>query len=340
MCKPLSLAAFGASLTWCRGAVVGFVGGSYDGWEQYDWNALTHLGFWTEPGSDVRAMAEQHGVKLFRDHGSGCSIDCYTNDSEKEAAVQKILSDVQQNNLDGVFFDEERSGFEMSKKQRDGYADFVKRASDALQPLGKTVFVCVAGRPSYEFRNYDYGPMAEASEFLFVMGYDMHFWDDYSCVLNGECSPAEAAYPDVSDGVTQYLKQVPGSKLVLGLPWYGQRYTVVVLPFNEGQVDYKDVLRYQQESKIKKLTLMDKDKSWKLECKGTCDPDGKNKGGTVWFDDAETLAPKYQLARDNGLLGVGVWKIDSLPYDGSHDEERDAMWAALAAWNDAEVELV
>lgn len=209
-----------------------------------------------------------------------------------------------------------------------------------MRPLEKTVFVCVAGRPSYEFRDYDYGPMAEASEFLFIMAYDMHFWDDYSCVLNGECSPAEAAYPDVSDGVTQYLKQVPGNKLVLGLPWYGQRYTVVLLPFNEGQVDYKDVLRYQQESKIKQLTLMDKDKSWKLVCKGACDPDGKDKGGVVWFDDAETLAPKYQLAHDNSLLGVGVWKIDSLPYDGSHDKERDAMWTALAGWNGGMAELV
>ena len=101
---------------------------------------------------------------------------------------------------------------------------------------------CVGARPSYEFRSYDYAGLANATEFLFIMGYDAHFWDDYTCVTKGTCSPAEASIKDLSLGVQQYLQEVPGDKLVLGLPWYGQLYTQLVLPINRGQVDYKAVL--------------------------------------------------------------------------------------------------
>ena len=48
----------------------------------------------------------------------------------------------------------------------------------------------------------------------------MHFWDDYTCVLKGTCSPAEAPIKDLKLGVTEYLAMVPPSKLVLALPWY------------------------------------------------------------------------------------------------------------------------
>merc|ERR1711988_1590565 len=129
------------------------------------------------------------------------------------------------------------------------------------------------------------------------MGYDMHFWDDYSCVLNGECSPAEAPYPNIKDGVQQYLKQVSGDKLVLGLPWYGQMYTYYgPLPINEGQVDYKDVLTALEKTG-KTPKLIDNDKAWKLVCDGEC-ISGK-KGNAIWYDDAETLTSKYQLAADH-----------------------------------------
>lgn len=37
------------------------------------------------------------------------------------------------------------------------------------------------------------------------------------------CSPAEASIRSVKAGTEEYLKIVPGNKLVMGFPWYGQR---------------------------------------------------------------------------------------------------------------------
>merc|ERR1711971_36128 len=216
--------------------------------------------------------------------------------------------------------------------------DLVTEVAEALaeDDGDKGVFTCVGGRPSYEFRNYDYSGLVKAdNSFLFIMAYDMHFWDDYTCVLKGECSPAEAPYPDVKDGVKEYAQKISPDKLVLGLPWYGQRYTyVTLLPINEGQIDYQDVLKVIDNGKVKSKTKVQKDQSWKIACHGACE-DGK-KGGAIWYDDAETLAPKYKLASDNNLMGVGVWEVDKLPYDDDkHDKEVKAMWSALSDWKAA-----
>ena len=165
-----------------------------------------------------------------------------------------------------------------------------------------------------------------------AQGYDAHFWDDYTCVIKGACSPAEAPIKDMSDGVTQYAALVPSEKLVLGLPWYGQRYTRVVLPINEGQIKYKDVLAVEATAgRVKSKTLDKSSMTWKIVCNGAC-VDGK-KGGEIWIDDATTLAPKYQLAKDNKLRGVGMWTADNLPTDAAHAKELNDMWAAIAAWD-------
>ena len=77
-----------------------------------------------------------------------------------------------------------------------------------------------------------------------------------------------------------YGREVDGSKLVLGLPWYGQLYQTVILPFNMGQIDYKDVLAVEdKDGRVKHKTLDKDSQTWKIECNGAC-VDGK-KGGVI-----------------------------------------------------------
>ena len=78
--------------------------------------------------------------------------------------------------------------------------------------------------------------------------------------------------------------------------------------------------------------------TWKIDCSSGCIDKGGGIGtSSAWYDDAETLGPKFALAGTKGLRGVGMWKADDLPTpaaDGSdpHAAERRAMWAAIAAW--------
>lgn len=83
--------------------------------------------------------------------------------------------------------------------------------------------------------------------------------------------------------------------------------------------------------RVQKKEMDNDSQTWVLTCNGAC-VDGKT-GGKIWYDDSTTLKPKYALAHSNGLRGVGVLEITKLDYSGKHDDERDAMWTALAAWN-------
>jgi len=317
--------------------VVAFSGGEYDGWQQWDWKAITHLAFWTLPKDDVRAKAKASNVKLFQVDGAHLDPKDWTDSSKVKEAVQKIKQQLADKNLDGTFLDYEGNG--ISSAQKKAYTSYVAAIQKAIAP--KEVFVCVGGRPTYEWRDYDYPGLAAASTFLFIMGYDMHFWDDYTCVQKGTCSPAEAPLKDLKDGVASYLKQVPADKLVLGLPWYGQRYTQVLgLPINEGQVDLGDIfpILYGDEQKRKKSHTFfnnDKDDAWKLICNGACID--KKKGNVIWYDDDQSLAKKYQIAGDNKLLGVGVWEVDKLDYSGKYDKYVKKMWDALGSWQQVTV---
>ena len=307
--------------------VVAFVT-EYDSYQQWNWDAITVLGFWTTPPDAVRAQAQASGVRLFAAAGVPTSADW--GDADKRAAwVAQKATQVTTDKLDGVLFDYEGH---VTKDTKAAYTLLAQDTTAALKPLNASIFICVGARPSYEERNYDYPGLAAASDFLFVMGYDAHFWDDYTCVLKGTCSPAEAPIKDVGAGVSEYLQQVAADKLVLGLPWYGQRYRQLVLPINEGQIPYNDVLGVLDTAgRVQKKELDNDSQTWVITCNGAC-VDGKT-GGKIWIDDATTLAPKYALAQSNGLRGVGVWTINKLDYSGQHDDERDAMWAALAAWN-------
>jgi hypothetical protein len=217
-----------------------FTDGDYDGWQQWNWTAITHLGFWTPPGDDVRAKAAAYGVRLMEDGHLPDAKDWLDADKRKafvDSAVERVTS----HKLGGVFFDYEG---QLYGGVRDAYSKLARETAAALAPLNATIVICVGASPTYELRHYDYSALADASEFLFIMGYDMHFWDDYTCVTKGTCSPAEAPMRSLEKGVADYLKIVPGEKLTLGLPWYGQRYKYILgVPFNYGQIDYKDVLK-------------------------------------------------------------------------------------------------
>ena len=326
----ISLALWGHAV---QGDIVGFTSGDYKGWENWNWTALTHLGFWTAPNDQVRAKAQANGVKLFQDAHLP-SPDKWTDSSTRNDFAAEKLKQVQSGKLDGVFFDYE--GNQLSSDEQKGYVKLAQAVTDSLKSANASVFVCVGGRPSYEFRDYDYKGLSEASDFLFIMGYDMHLWDDYTCVLKGTCSPAEASIKELKDGVSEYREQVSADKLVLGLPWYGERYDYVLgVPIPQDQIDYVDILTVFDQDRVSKKDMDTDSDTWKIDCKNNACVHDK-KGGSIWFDDAKTLPEKYQLAKKNGLRGVGIWKIDNLPIPSSsgdpHQKEREEMWSALVNW--------
>ena len=53
----------------------------------------------------------------------------------------------------------------------------------------------------------------------------------------------------------------------------------------------------------------------------------------MWYDDADTLGPKFGLAGKHGLRGVGMFTVSDLPTEDNHADIRTAMWQAVKGWH-------
>ena len=48
------------------------------------------------------------------------------------------------------------------------------------------LMLCVLLLRSLDRKNYPYKDLAAVTDFLFVMSYDMEFWDDYTCMSTSQ----------------------------------------------------------------------------------------------------------------------------------------------------------
>ena len=57
----------------------------------------------------------------------------------------------------------------------------------------------------------------------------------------------------------------------------------------------------------------------------------------MWYDDPESLGPKFAQAKVLGLRGVGFWHLDALDYTGREPgkSETQAMWDAVKQFSQA-----
>lgn len=110
---------------------------------------------------------------------------------------------------------------------------------------------------------------------------------------------------------------------------YGLKYEYVAgIPFYTGQLTYAEVQGAIATAGSKgNLTFVERGSVWRFQCGGRCTEDDRST--EIWFDDATSLAPKYQVALEAGLLGVGMWEASHLNYSASEGAEAKGMWDAL-----------
>ena len=107
-------------------------------------------------------------------------------------------------------------------RSQDGLTAIVKRARQALDDGGLKAAILtfdVGWMPGVDGRFYDHQGLAEVSDYLLIMGYDMASYIWGACVATPNSAP-----PQVMQGVLNYLALVPPDKLVLAVPWYGREY--------------------------------------------------------------------------------------------------------------------
>ena len=235
-------------------------------------------------------------------------------------------------NLDGINFD-----IEHNSGNKDALTALVKETRAGLTKAGDGRLYQVSFAtnifPKNHANGYDMAAMAEYLDFFVPMGYDM-CWGTKSAKPNDPIKSLAA-------GVAQYTAdlKISPSQVVLGLPWYswsfpcdsgnpGDACTVTPPKGNPWygyakQITFTRVISDLENSRNVSSVVFDSDTATKHY-----DVIEAGKRHQVWFDDPETLTPKYQMAKAAGLRGVAFWHAGCVNYTAADGQAR-AMWDAL-----------
>ncbi len=298
----------------------------------YNYSALSTLGLLgcTINGRTGRLyrnfnMDSLHAVQAARK--SGCNIQLIISDNDslnisallQQPDVQLLLADT----LASVLHQLQGNGVtiyfrQVKQDQRDALTSFINTLAGHLRTYQANYSVNVV-IPSFDRQQiYDLQAMNQAVTFFFI---------DFTQVnskVAGPLAPLKSGSPalSISGTVTRYLylqKDIPSSKYVLLMSNYGAVWSKSLSGGPDvfrGYISYSDIMnKYADDS----LMYDENEESALIEIKNN---DG-DVTGEIWFDDCNTLGPKYDYILNNGLGGVAIWTL------GADDGYGD-LWDELA----------
>jgi spore germination protein YaaH len=284
----------------------GTVQQSGDGWTGYSSEALAGL-ITRAHHSGVRVVLT---VKNF-DNGDLHALA--TTPGAAEHLGAQLVDLIRAKNMDGANLDFEGTG----SGDRAVFAAFVTHLAQTLHAANQHWQVTAdtyAGSAADSGSFYDVSAMAPALDAFFVMAYDM-----YGDGSHAQPNAPLSGYPsNDTDAMAAYTALVPGSKVLLGLPFYGYDFTTADNQPNSPATGNPSPQTYAQIAAANRPVM------W--------DPRGQSPfseyqdaGGAwheVYYDNPQSLAMKAQLVNKSRLRGLGVW---ALGMDGNDP----AMMAAL-----------
>jgi hypothetical protein len=241
--------------------------------------------------------------------------DAAQDASTLAAAVLPIVST---DGLNGVNLDIEGSNPAEAK----GYVAFVTAFVGDLRrtdPSAEIVLDSYAASASGSSNFFDIRALAPLVNRIFVEAYQLNDADFSS--PNAPIASSSLGY-SVVQTLIQYEKEVPASKLVLGVPFYGLDYTTVssrlgsqAVTASPTEVTYDAVLTAGRKSlwdpvSMTPYAIFRADGSWHQ----------------LWYDDPASIALKVALAVKLGAAGVGAW---SLGMESDSSEMLAAMTGGL-----------
>lgn len=164
-----------------------------------------------------------------------------------------------------------------------------------------------------------------AADAVFVMGYD--YRTDGSST-SGSIDPASGPGYDLADTVREYVARISPSRVILGVPWYGRAwstassaprsanrsgakygYSTAVVYANIPALVAKYGRRWDAVEQSPYIAYQRQNCTTAYGC--------VTSWRQVWYDDAASLAIRYQIVNDYGLRGAGIW---ALGYDGAYQD--------------------
>lgn len=263
------------------------------------WFKLSTASGWVDSTADYSYVAQAHA--------KGYQVWALVNNSfnpvltqeflRDEAAQERMISQLAAYaalyKLDGMNIDFEN--IYMEDKER--LTSFVAKLTLALHQQQLTVSMDVTFPSDSETwsRCYDRAALGEIVDYMAVMAYDEHG-------SASRISGSGASLSWVRQGMKAMLTEVPGHKLLLGLPFYTREWEEM----SNGQARPKTLSMAEVKARIEKYKA---DVTW-LEDKGQYYAEYKIDGKLrqVWVEDEASLAKKVELVDGYGLAGTAAWR--------------------------------
>ena len=291
---------------------------------------LTHLACFSVEVNPNGSLGNDHGwpwtALINQSHQSGVKVilvatlfdsgDIYTlitNPTYKNNFFVNIKAKMLEGNADGLNIDFE-GGSSWVTQINTFMADLTAYLHYEL-PGSEVTF---AG-PSVNWSSWDLPGLAASCDGIFIMGYS--FWGSWSST-SGPNAPLTGWSHNITDTVLNQYGEVTQNnpeKLILGVPYYGRHWTTTSPDAFAPVIDFigSTFFSSDQPASLQHGVLWDSisQTAWYRWQVGST-------WHQVWFDNAESLGLKYDLAIENNLQGVGMW---ALGYDGSRPELWDLL---------------
>ncbi len=221
------------------------------------------------------------------------------DDQAREKLAAQAAELVRNENFDGLLVDME----ELKAQDRESLVDLVRQIRSRPEMRGKILGVAVPrNNPKNEV---NYQALSEHSDFLLAMFYD--YVGPWNKIL-GPTAPL--LWPSHNSDITRDLAAVikngmPRERLIFGIPVYGNDFTLGA----DGQVAQVKAVYLDSIEQLRKK--YDAAEQWDDQTRTPFFNYVAQDGGRhmVWYENRQSLSEKVELARREGLQGIGVWAI-------------------------------
>ncbi len=290
------------------------------GWSGWNSSAMTQV----TNAAHARGVRVVLTVSMMAWDGGTGQATLLGNATARSRLVAAIAATVKDRAADGVNLDFEP----VYTAQRDQYTSFVRQLKAGLVAAGVGSYLTVdtmAGAATWS-TGYDVAALTAsgAADALFVMGYD-YSWS--GSARAGGVAPMDSPYMlDVNESVDDYLSLASGNRILWGVPYYGRTWQTT-----SGNLNALTASGASGASKAYYYTGA-RDKA--AQYGRLWDSVGRVPWFKYWdstaatwvegyYDDATSLAIKYDMVNQRGLAGTGMWTL-------LMDQGDSALWNLIA----------
>ncbi|MBR9977549.1 MAG: hypothetical protein KFH87_05625 [Bacteroidetes bacterium] len=295
--------------------------------EHYRWDLLTHLAWFSyevEPSTGeaitfrnwrtttVIDQAKAAGVNVLltvTNFGTANNRTLLSSPDAQDVLITRLLALLQERGAQGVNIDFEA----VPGDQRENLVSFFAALRSALSTIIKDPVISVAA-PAVDWNGaWDVAALSASVDLFFVMCYD-YSWAGSS--IAGPVAPIRGTTYNVERTLRWYLDEgVPPSKLLLGVPYYGYDWPVTGSAAGAATLGRATARTYAAVSAM----LPQRTRQWSETFLNPWISYETSGWRQLWYDDEESLAYKYRLAKYLDLAGIGMWAL-------GYDADLPGLW--------------